>query len=295
VVTSEFSPPFSNAVQIYDPTTDTWILETPPPVARNQNSSRYAGGGRVISAGGYVSPGLWTTITYRGDGFPGGAAVPTVSVTMTPVSPPINIPPQGGSFDWNITLHNNESTPQTFDVWTIITLPNGSTRPGWGPFLNLTMGAGATINRVRTQVIVERYPPGDYTYTGNVGDHPDSVWDSDSFPFTKLLGGDGGWAVERAHDGQGSTLTPGEYLLHGATPNPFNPITTIRFELRDASFVKLSVSDISGRQVAELVNGWRDAGIHEVTFDGSGLASGFYVYKLTAGDFHAAGKMALMK
>jgi hypothetical protein len=59
--------------------------------------------------------------------------------------------------------------------------------------------------------------------------------------------------------------------------------------------VKLSVSDISGRQVAELVNGWRDAGIHEVTFDGSGLASGFYVYKLTAGDFHAAGKMALMK
>jgi hypothetical protein len=282
------------AVQIYDPATNAWTLDTPLPAARECNSARYAGGGRVISAGGYVS-GYYITTTYRGDGFPGGALPPNVSITITPVSPPIIIPPQGGSFDWDVTLHNNETTPQTFDVWTIITLPNGSTRPGWGPFLNLTMGAGATINRVRTQVIVERYPPGDYTYTGNVGDHPDSVWDSDSFPFTKLLGGDGGWAVERAHDGQGSTLTPGEYLLHGATPNPFNPITTIRFELRDASFVKLSVSDISGRQVAELVNGWRDAGIHEVTFDGSGLASGFYVYKLTAGDFHAAGKMALMK
>jgi hypothetical protein len=224
------------------------------------------------------------------------STTPAVNITLLPVNPPIIIPPQGGSFDWDITLHNNETTPQTIDVWTIITLPNGSTRPGWGPFLNLTMAAGATINRVRTQIIVERYPPGDYTYTGNIGDYPNVVWDSDSFPFTKLLGGDGGWAGEKACDGQGSAaLAPAEYALLGATPNPFNPITTLSFALPQAGLVKLSVYSVSGQEVATLVNGWRDAGIHEVTFDASNLASGLYVYQLTAGEFHATGKLVLMK
>jgi hypothetical protein len=44
-----------------------------------------------------------------------------------------------------------------------------------------------------------------------------------------------------------------------------------------------------------LVNGWRDAGVHEVMFDGSGLASGVYIYHLDAGVFQAQGKMLLVK
>jgi hypothetical protein len=47
--------------------------------------------------------------------------------------------------------------------------------------------------------------------------------------------------------------------------------------------------------VTELVNGWRDAGVHEAVFDASGLASGVYVYRLTAGSFNATGKMVMMK
>jgi hypothetical protein len=47
--------------------------------------------------------------------------------------------------------------------------------------------------------------------------------------------------------------------------------------------------------VATLVNGWRDAGAHQVTFDGSNLASGVYLYSLTAGSNHAIGKIVLMK
>ncbi len=219
-------------------------------------------------------------------GNPTGAAV---SITLSPVNPPVNIPATGGSFDWNITLHNNETTPQTFDIWTIISGP--VTRPGWGPYLNLTMQPGATINRARTQYISDRYPPGEYTYTGNVGDHPNVIWDSDSFPFTKLLGGDDSWANGQASAG----LAPIEYALHGATPNPFNPITTLSFALPQAGLVRLTIFDASGREVAELVNGWREAGNHEVTFDATGLASGLYVYQLTASDFHAIGKMALMK
>jgi len=60
--------------------------------------------------------------------------------------------------------------------------------------------------------------------------------------------------------------------------------------------VKLDVFDVSGRLIeSPLRGGWRDAGMHEVMFDGSNLASGIYIYRLTAGDFSATGKMVLMK
>jgi len=86
-----------------------------------------------------------------------------------------------------------------------------------------------------------------------------------------------------------------QYALSPNYPNPFNPTTTISFALPTATTVNLTVYDLSGRQVATLVNGWRVAGTHEVTFDGSNLASGVYTYRLQAGDFIANGKMALMK
>jgi len=59
--------------------------------------------------------------------------------------------------------------------------------------------------------------------------------------------------------------------------------------------VKLSVYDISGRQVSDLVNGWRDAGVHNITFDASTLASGMYFYRIEAGEFSDVKKMVLVK
>jgi hypothetical protein len=57
----------------------------------------------------------------------------------------------------------------------------------------------------------------------------------------------------------------------------------------------MKVYDMLGREVEVLVDGWRAAGVHEVTLDASGLASGVYVYRLNAGEFNAIGKMVLMK
>ncbi len=213
---------------------------------------------------------------------------PPVTVMLLPVSPPIIIPQQGGTFEWDITLHNNQTTPQTIDIWNVISGP--VTRPGWGPFLNLTMSAGQTINRIRPQTIVDRYPAGAYTYTSNIGVYPDTVMDSDSFPFTKAAATDG-WTTEQT----AIELIPTEFALHGAVPNPFNPTATISFALPEASQVTLKVYDSAGREVASLVNGWREAGNHQVTFDGRGLASGVYIYRLTAGAFSATQKMILMK
>lgn len=89
--------------------------------------------------------------------------------------------------------------------------------------------------------------------------------------------------------------TPSEFALAQNYPNPFNATTTISFQLPVASRTDLKIYDISGRFITEIINGWRDAGQHEVTFDGSNLASGIYVYELRAGDFISSGKMVLIK
>ena len=87
-------------------------------------------------------------------------------------------------------------------------------------------------------------------------------------------------------------------------PNPFNPKTVIRFSVptggRDAqmsgvSDVKLTVHDLLGREVAVLVNERKAPGSYEVSFDGTGLASGMYVYRMTAGTFAAANRMMLVR
>jgi hypothetical protein len=88
---------------------------------------------------------------------------------------------------------------------------------------------------------------------------------------------------------------PFTFALHQSYPNPFNPTTTITYTLPKTSKVTLSIYDILGREVSVLVNEKRDAGVHEVKFDGSGLASGVYLYRLQAGNFVQTRKLLLLK
>ncbi len=87
----------------------------------------------------------------------------------------------------------------------------------------------------------------------------------------------------------------GVYDLAQNYPNPFNPSTTIKYELPKSSEVKLSVYDLLGREVSVLVNEKKDAGVHEVRFDGSGLSSGVYFYRMQAGDFVATKGLLLVR
>jgi hypothetical protein len=88
---------------------------------------------------------------------------------------------------------------------------------------------------------------------------------------------------------------PTAVQLRNNFPNPFNPSTTIEFALPRESRVMLEVYSILGERVATLVNETRPAGYHTVVFDASGLASGIYLYRLTAGDIVKMNKMVLMK
>ena len=93
-----------------------------------------------------------------------------------------------------------------------------------------------------------------------------------------------------------SSEIPQGYSLKQNFPNPFNPTTSIRFEIPQTSKVTLKVYDINGKEVATLVNNEVvSAGLNEVTFGGSNLASGVYYYSLQAGDFKQTRKMVLVK
>ncbi|HLP17271.1 MAG TPA: T9SS type A sorting domain-containing protein, partial [Bacteroidota bacterium] len=88
---------------------------------------------------------------------------------------------------------------------------------------------------------------------------------------------------------------PSDFRLSQNYPNPFNPSTVINYSLKTAGNVRLTVYNILGKEVAELVNGPVSAGMHEVTFNASGLASGMYFYQLRSGSLVQTMKMILMK
>ena len=89
--------------------------------------------------------------------------------------------------------------------------------------------------------------------------------------------------------------TPTQYSLGQNFPNPFNPSTTIKYQIEELSYVLISVYDVLGNQVATLVNEEKPAGNYKLEFDATGLKSGVYFYKLQAGNFIQTKKMVLMK
>jgi len=95
-------------------------------------------------------------------------------------------------------------------------------------------------------------------------------------------------------------LPPSSYRLYGNVPNPFNPRTEIRFDLPEAQSVRLSVYDLGGRVVRQLVARTLPAGRHDVAWSGDDdkgrrVPSGVYFYRIEAGPLHETGKMLMLK
>ncbi|MBU0520183.1 T9SS type A sorting domain-containing protein, partial [bacterium] len=171
----------------------------------------------------------------------------------------------------------------------------------FGP-LTLTSPGGRSQDFYRTQNVPAIAPPGDYTYEVYAGIYPDIIWCSDSFPFEKLETSDGptvsnwdNWGRCFNEAGESYLGLPTTFLLLSPAPNPFNPTTTFSYELPEAVQVSLTVYDISGRQVATLVDGYRNAGTYQTEFHAEGLASGVYLYHLNADEYQTTGKMVLLK
>jgi len=239
----------SSSVIAYNPVTDVWTSEGNMPAARfyigagvDQNGDFYTVGG----GSNFPSMPVFNNNTWIGT-----AAAPNVSITLTPINPPIIIPPGGGSFSFNVTLTNNQTGMVNFDVWTMAQNPLGLwIGPIIGP-VNLTIPPGS-ITRTRTQVVPAGILQGTYVYRGYVGIYPSMLSDSSSFTIQQTDSPQsgsaelvGGWQSAGESFGTGlGTSAPHNLALRGNYPNPFNPTTAISYRLSAVSFVNLSVYDV---------------------------------------------------
>jgi hypothetical protein len=250
----------------------------------------------------------------------------TTIVTVTAVGEEVNIPHHGAMAvmvpdDWSYTSGSYETTddvgsgemvvdPDGGSIWstsagsavdidTFFTTPNnmqwvfllsdtGSlTEAGVLHEVTLNFGVGNTNGT---------YPIG-YVVTVNTGDMLDYINTDDED--NELVGVD--TSFNHMVEVVGGTANidenglPTRYWLSQNYPNPFNPETTIDFQTDADSHVNISVFDINGNLVQELVNEWTESGSHRVKFSGHSIPSGIYFYKMTTNGFADIRKMTLIQ
>jgi hypothetical protein len=125
--------------------------------------------------------------------------------------------------------------------------------------------------------------------------HEEDVEDFYSITLTGAIIGGVHYGTIVSAEGETARNVPSHFVLHQNYPNPFNPSTTIRYGLPSRSQVVLTVYNTLGQQVATLVQGEQEAGYHETVFDASALASGVYLYRLTAGSYVKTRKLVLVR
>jgi hypothetical protein len=143
-----------------------------------------------------------------------------------------------------------------------------------------------------------------------VNDYPDTSYavaslEPDRFYFWRVRAnnqiGNSKWSEAfRFKTGSGTAVAenpgvPGEFHLYQNHPNPFNPVTTIRFDLPSAGTVRLRIFDALGREVLALLDQEMPAGQHEVPFDGRRVSSGVYYYRLEFQGMFRTRRMLLTK
>ena len=99
--------------------------------------------------------------------------------------------------------------------------------------------------------------------------------------------------MDKGHTNENGTIQT--WQLGQNYPNPFNPTTEISYSLATAGDVSITVFDIVGKKVAELVNEYKDAGKYSVVFDATNLSSGLYIYKFESGAYVETKRMVLLK
>lgn len=172
----------------------------------------------------------------------------------------------------------------------------------WDYFWDNTAKVPYLQNKTRTQVV-------SYDDTASIRLKCDYIK-------SNKLGGTIIWALHQSYDGTTSPLLTviGKNLMKTSTsgveeqsamspktfklsnyPNPFNPVTTVTYSVPVSGFVKVSVYDMLGRLVQDLVNSEKAPGEYKVSFDASGLESGVYFCRLSSGSYVQIQKMVLLK
>ena len=227
---------------------------------------------------------------------------PTVKLQVFPQNTPIIIPPEGGSFDFNVFLWNTTSDTLIQDLWTSLEPEYGPMHPVEPVMLieGITLMPDTVISRQLTQRVPASLPVDEYGYIVKFGDFPHTCVVQYGFGFYKYPEEDLLFGKEKQiimdTNVEESVISPiySDFGLSTA-PNPFNAATTISFELQAASQAELTVFDITGRRVWGLGDRVWQAGRHEAIWDAEGMGSGVYFVRLEAGDFMQTVKLLYIK
>lgn len=206
----------------------------------------------------------------------------------------ISVPPQVHINDVPNVLHAGETINLTISITGgIPALPYG----GWDSIMQIQQHRGGTpLNAWFPPVSTTSFP---YTVPSTLGDsfrvsvsNPpgSSIPPGYIFDYTNYY-----TIINPIGITPISEAIPAVYALYDNYPNPFNPVTTIKFDIPHYRHTVLEVFSVLGTKVATLVNESLTAGRYEITFDTGNLASGIYFYKITSNDFIASKKMVLMK
>ncbi len=182
-------------------------------------------------------------------------------------------------FDAQMYLFGPDRAPITNNDDAAVTLEDGSVFDDWHSKIEHTVAVdGVYYFLVISQdAHVAPNDPGESRWT-------DPARGEYKFRLTKITG----VGVE---DG----AQPQTFDLLANYPNPFNPTTTIEYQMPQAAQVTLEVYNILGQRVATLVDGLQAAGQYSVQFDATGLSSGMYLYRIKAGNYVSVRKMLLLK
>jgi len=231
-----------------------------------------------------------------------GPGLDGLEIDVLPDGPTV-LPPQGGMIYYLVQITNQSPIAQTFDAWLKLYLPNGQ---AIDPMLireGLNLPSGGSINRHMDLEVPMLAASGLYILSGYVGLHPFNIEDSSAFGFEKLPfnnypGGSAQWMVS----GWGETeafetcTAPDIYELSlSASPNPFNPQTTISFDLPSGGEISLKIFDSLGREVEALGNGHWSSGKHNIVWNAGDRASGLYFVQLSQNGCIAVDKILLVK
>jgi hypothetical protein len=192
-------------------------------------------------------------------------------------------------FEVKIANIDNENHQVVMGLITMVSHQEPDMAAGSGTIANLYFKLDPGVNKVELTPVELSNPNHSLTYYYN--DY------SSGAPEVKAVHPE---MAAMVIPGAGSDALPTSFGLMQNSPNPFNPTTTISYALPEASDVRISVFNILGQNVKDLVNSHLEAGVHEVVWDGkdaSGdqVASGIYFYKISANNFTDTKKMVLLK
>jgi len=214
-----------------------------------------------------------------------------------------------GGANWSVVKRINNDAPgkQQFLTWMTVDQKTGYiyfvfydrrdyTNNSTDVYLASSTDGGETF--VNTKISTTSFLPNSSTFFGDYSNI--TAYNGKVRPIWARLDGSGlsVWTaiIDFPTGVENTTVnTPSRYSLEQNFPNPFNPVTMIKYNIPKASNVVMKVYDIIGNEVSTLVNTKQEAGTYEIGWDGSQNSSGVYFYKISAGEFTQTKTMMLVK